>query len=83
MEKHGCACHYAQTVLVKEALNRAKVWQGNVEVFDLADHFVAQQCYAWKFESGSGQKQCVTVLKTPSVDSAAKAVHVFILSRQQ
>ncbi len=83
MQRHGCACHYAQTVLVKEVLNRATVWEGNVEVFDLADHFVAQQCYAWRFEDDGGRRQFVTILKAPPVDSAEKAVHAFTLSRQK
>ena len=81
MKKHGCACHYAQTVPVKEELNGATVWEGNVEVFDLADHFVAQQCYAWGFKDG-GRRQVAAVLNAPPVDSAAKAVHAFMLSRR-
>ena len=83
MRKHGCASHYVQTVPVKEQLKRATVWEGNVEVFGLADHFVAQECYAWQFEDDGGRKQFVTVLKTPALDSAAKAVHAFISSYQE
>jgi hypothetical protein len=73
-KKHGCISRYAQTVAVKEEADGAlPEWQGNVEVFDLANHPQARQCYAWSYKDDTGRLQYVTVL-SPPIKSAAEAV---------
>jgi hypothetical protein len=73
-KKHGCISRYAQTVAINEAAGEfSPAWQGNVEVFDLANHPQARQCYAWSYKDDTGRLQYVTVL-SPPIKSAAEAV---------
>lgn len=75
---HGCPSRYAQSAAVKEETNGKIVWEGKVEVFDLARHPKAQHCYAWGYKDADGRWQYVTVLKVPPVDSPLKAVQTVI-----
>ena len=77
---HGCASRYVQTVPVKEELNGKIVWDGKVEVFDLARHPEARQCYAWGYKDDDGRWQYVAVLRMPPVDSPLAAVRAYIMS---
>jgi hypothetical protein len=77
---HGCPATYVETIPVSETFNGQIVWQGKVEVFQLVGHPQASFCYAWGFENDSGEMKAVTVLALPPVDSALKAVQVFIAS---
>ena len=80
---HGCASRYAQTVQVKEEFNVQTAWDGKVEVFDLARHPKAQQCYAWGYKDNTGKWQYVALLKVPPVDSPHKAVQAFMVSNSK
>ncbi|HUO10247.1 MAG TPA: hypothetical protein VM008_18215 [Phycisphaerae bacterium] len=80
-KKHGCISRYAQTVAVKDEREGKVVWEGKVEVFDLAGHAKAAQCFAWGYKDEEGRWQYVTVLKVAPVDSALKAVVAFNNSR--
>lgn len=77
---HGCAATYVETVPVEERFQGQMVWQGKVEVFELAGHPKAAFCYAWGFENDSGEMKAVTVLALPPIDSALRAVQAFIAS---
>lgn len=76
-KNHGCISRYAQTVAVKEERDGKVVWEGKVEVFDLAGNPKAAQCYAWGHKDADGRWQYVTMLKAAPVDSALKAVAAF------
>ena len=80
---HGCASRYVETKPVKEVFEGKTVWEGNVEVFDLAGHPKARQCYAWGYKDDEGRWQYVAVLRTPPVDSACQAVQAFIVSKSR
>src|SRR5207237_1297192 len=71
-KRHGCISRYVQTVAVKCQINGQSDWHGNIEVFDLAGHPKARQCYAWGFKDDAGHWQYVTILKEPTIDSAQK-----------
>jgi small subunit ribosomal protein S21 len=43
---HGCNSKHLEQVPVCETFQGKKVWEGNVEVFDLVGHTKAQRCYA-------------------------------------
>ena len=79
---HGCASRYGKTVPVKEVFNGKTVWGGDVEVFDLAGHPKATQCYAWGLQDDAGKWQYVAVLKVDPVDSPHKAVQAYILAQR-
>ena len=44
---HGGTATYVETVPVKEAFGDKVIWQGDVEVFDLADNPKVSRAYAW------------------------------------
>jgi hypothetical protein len=69
-----------ETVVVKEEFNGKPVWEGNVEVFDVAGHPKARQCYAWGFKDDDGRWQYVAVLKIHPADSPINAVRAYIIS---
>lgn len=77
---HDCAATYVETVPVVERFQGQTVWQGKVEVFELARPAKARFCYAWGFEDDSGVMKAVTVLSLPPIDSALKAVQAFVAS---
>lgn len=76
---HGCAATYVETVPVVERFEGQTVWQGKVEVFELAGHSRATFCYAWGFQD-SGEMKAVTVLALPPISTALNAVQAFIAS---
>ena len=48
---HGSEASYVETVPVKESFQGQTVWEGDVEVFDLAEHPKASRVYAWSRET--------------------------------
>jgi hypothetical protein len=77
---HGCEASPVETVAVEETHQGKTVWEGEVEVFDLAGHPRAARCYAWGLPDETGTLQIVTVLEIPPVDSALMAVRVALAS---
>jgi hypothetical protein len=80
---HGCASRYVSTVPVKEEHQGRTVWDGDVEVFDLAGHPKASQCEAWGYQDDAGKWQYVAVLKIVPADSPANAVRSYILAQHK
>ena len=76
---HGCAAVHRATVPVKEVFQGKTVWDGEVEVFDLANHPKAKKAYAWGYPNGKGGLEVVAVLEIPPVDSALTAVRAAIV----
>ena len=79
-ELHKCGAVYRQTVPVHELFRGKTVWQGDVEVFDLADHPKASRVYAWSHETDdpSNPRRHVTVLHIPPATTPLRAVQVSI-----
>ena len=80
---HGCACRYIKTVPICEMFQGKVAWDGSVEVFDLAGHPKARQCYAWGFQEDGGPWQYVAVLAVPPVNSPVDAVRAYILTQRK
>ena len=80
---HGCSARYVETVAVKEDFDGKPAWHGHVEVFDLANHPKASQCYAWGFHDDQAKWQYVAVLKVSPVDSPATAVRAYIVTQHK
>lgn len=72
---HGVEATHVETVPVKETFQGQTVWEGDVEVFDLADHPKASRVYAW---SHGDPPQHITVLQIPPAVTPLKAVQVAI-----
>lgn len=72
---------YIETVPVHEVFQGQTVWEGEVEVFDLADSDEARRVYAWAYETEDTDtpKRTVTVLHVPPVTSPELAVRASIV----
>lgn len=70
---HNCAAVHRESVPVHEVFQGKTVWEGDVEVFDLAGHPKAKRCYGWTYGE---PEEFITILELPPVDSAQSAVKV-------
>lgn len=78
---HGGTATHVQSVPVKETFRGKTVWDGVVEVFDLAGHPKANRIYAWSHDTDDPDhpKRHVTVLHIPPVVSPQTAVQAVIV----
>jgi hypothetical protein len=78
---HGADATHVESVPVKETFKGETVWEGIVEVFDLAGHATAHRIYAWAHETDDPNKPVrhVTVLHLHPIKSAQDAVRAAIL----
>ncbi|HVI09644.1 MAG TPA: hypothetical protein VND65_15250 [Candidatus Binatia bacterium] len=78
---HGAEATHIESVPVKETFRGETVWEGVVEVFDLAGHATAHRVYAWAHETDDPNKPVrhVTVLHLHPVKSAQDAVRAAIM----
>jgi hypothetical protein len=85
-QRHSCSAIHRESVHVHETIEGQTIWEGDVEVFDLAGHAEAQRCYAWphheKGKSGrvlnSESLRLITVLGKRPVDTPQMAVRAAI-----
>lgn len=79
-ELHGTDAEHVETVPVKETFQGQTVWEGDVEVFALADHPKASHVYAWSHETNDAEnpRQHITVLQIPPATTPLRAVQVAI-----
>jgi hypothetical protein len=77
---HGTEATHVETVPVKETFQGQTVWEGDVEVFDLANHPKASRVYAWSHETDDPEnpRQHITVLQIPPATTPLRAVQVAI-----
>jgi hypothetical protein len=77
---HGCEGVHVQSVPVRETFQGQVVWEGEVQVFALADHPTATRCYAWSHATEGTKRRFVAVLHAPPVDSPIAAVRASIVA---
>lgn len=79
---YGSESTYVETVPVKEVFQGETVWEGEVEVFDLADTSKAPRVYAWAHDTDDvkNPRRTVTVLHIPPATSPENAVRASIIS---
>ena len=79
---HSCAAIWRETVPVHEVFRGQTVWQGEVEVFDLAGHPKAKRAYGWSHREGKDDQgeRFVAVLEIPPVVSPITAVRASIVA---
>ena len=72
---------HVETVPVHEEFQGQTVWEGEVEVFDLADFAETNRVYAWSYETNEvdAPKRTATVLHVPPVTSPKLAVRASIV----
>lgn len=78
---HGVKATHVESVPVKETFHGETVWEGTVEVFDIAGHSKANRVYAWTHETDDPvkPKRHVAVLHIPPVISPQTAVRAAIV----
>ena len=76
---HGAEATHVESVPVKETFRGATVWEGIVEVFDLAGHPTAQRAYAWAHDGEHPKESSVAVLHIAPITSAAAAVRAALI----
>jgi aminoglycoside phosphotransferase (APT) family kinase protein len=78
---HGVDATHVETVPITESHEGQTVWEGEVEVFDLADHPKASRVYAWAHETDDPERprRTVTVLHVPPITSPRRAVQATIV----
>jgi hypothetical protein len=77
---HGCESKHVASVPVRETFHGQKVWEGNVEVFDLIGHAKAKRAYGRMFEE-DGKQRYIAVLEIPPVTSPESAVKISIAAK--
>src|ERR1700719_2656482 len=78
---HGGAATLAQSVPVRETFEGKTVWEGVVQVFDLAGHPTATRAYAWSsLIEGSTKRRFFAVLHAGRITSPLEAVRAAIVS---
>lgn len=81
LKMHGCESKYLESVPVLETFQGEKVWEGEVEVFQLRGHPKAKRAYAWGHATGENDqaRRYVAVLDLPPVNSPQSAVRAAIM----
>ena len=81
--RHKCQPTHRETVFVHEKTKADEtVWQGHVEVFDIAGHKKARTCYAWQNDK-YGEVKIFAVLGSSFIDSPKKAIQAAIFVDQE
>jgi hypothetical protein len=73
--QHGGKATFVQSVPIHEERKGKTVWNGAVQVYDLADSpSGATRAYAWSYGLPDGNRQFVAVLHTPPIVGPREAV---------
>lgn len=78
---HGCEAKHVETVPVRETHEGVVIWDGEVEVFDIAGHPKATRCYAWSHVTTPPKRRFVAVLHVPPVNSPLAAVQASVVAQ--
>ena len=81
---HGGTATLAQTVPVRETFEGKTVWEGIVNIFNLAGHPTATRAYAWSSSiEGSTKRKFFAVLHTDRINSPLEAVRAAIVAENR
>jgi hypothetical protein len=78
--QHGGTATFVQSVPLREMHGEQLVWDGVVNVFDLAGHPKANRAYAWSYEIGDGRRMFFAVLHAPPITGPRDAVRAAIVA---
>ena len=81
LKLYDCHATHVSTAPVHETFEGKTVWEGAVEVFDVAGHPRTKQCYAWEYQDDEGHLHYTAVLKLPPVKTPADAVKAAIVAK--
>jgi hypothetical protein len=79
--QHGGTATFVQSVPIHEEFRGKTVWNGAVQVYDLADSpSGATRAYAWSYGLPNGNRQFVAVLHTGPISGPREAVRAAIVA---
>lgn len=79
--QHGGEATFVQSVPVHETHDGQTVWNGAVQVFDLAGHPKATRAYAWSSPiEGSAKRRFFAVLHAGPITGPVEAVRAAIVA---
>ena len=82
-DRCGCESTWVESVPVREVHEGVVVFEGDVEIFDVAAHPKTTRAYAWSYDAVRTHRRHEVVLGIPPVDDAVTAVRVAILADSQ
>jgi hypothetical protein len=80
---HGCEATWMESVPVKETFRDETVWEGEVQVFELRGHPVAERAYAWSHATDGPRRRFVAVLGVGPIQDAVAAVRASIVAESR
>jgi hypothetical protein len=76
---HGVESEHVETAHVREMHKGALVWEGDIEVFQLARHPKATKAYAWSEATTGNKRRFFVVLHAVGVDTPLMALRASLL----
>ena len=84
VSQHGGAATFVQSVPIHEEHKGQTVWNGAVQVYDLADSpSGATRAYAWSYGLPDGKRRLFVVLHTGLITGPREAVRAAIVAEQR
>ncbi len=81
--QHGGTATFVQSVPIHEEFRGKTVWNGAVQVYDLADSpSGATRAYAWSYGLPDGKRRFIAVLHVPPIIGPREAVRAAIVAEQ-
>jgi hypothetical protein len=80
---HGGTATFVQAVPVREEFERATVWEGVVQVFDLTGNEKASCAFAWSSPTEGLSRRIYAVLAIPPITSPIEAVRASIVAESR
>jgi len=80
---HGCEATWLESVPVNETFEGETVWDGEVQVFELRGHPVAERAYAWSHATNGPRRRFVAVLGVGPIRDAVTAVRASIVAEHR
>jgi hypothetical protein len=76
----GVEASHVETTHVREVHAGQVVWEGDIEVFQLAKHPKAKRAYAWSEATTGNKRRFFVVLHAVGIDSPVAALRASILA---
>lgn len=82
---HGCKAVHVESITAREMFRGKKMWEREVEKFELKKHPKAKFAYAWGDQNPEDEDnlEVTTVLELPPVKSAVDAVRLTIAAQNR
>jgi hypothetical protein len=77
---HGVESEHVETAHVREVHAGLLVWEGDIEVFQLAKHPKTKRAFGWSEATTGNKRRFFVVLHTVGVDTPIAALRASILA---